>query len=96
MKRANTAVAAAFKAYKLKHPNATKADVKQWVESALDLDTGFAFWETPPTRQVRNVNGWSQPLFANTISNLLASDRAWQPPLNICAVHIRAAFEGYS
>lgn len=57
MKRALTAVATAFKAYKLKHPNATKADVKQWVESALDPDTGFAFWETPPTRQVCHFNG---------------------------------------
>ena len=42
----------AFKAHKSKHPNATKADIKQWVESAINLNTGFAFWESPPTRNV--------------------------------------------
>nr|VWP01047.1 Glycerol-1-phosphatase [Ganoderma boninense] len=27
------------------------ADIKKWADSAIDADTRFAFWETPPTRQ---------------------------------------------
>ncbi|PIL36990.1 hypothetical protein GSI_00682 [Ganoderma sinense ZZ0214-1] len=47
--RAINAVAAGYKQFKVKHPDASKHDVADWANDAMDVKTGFALWEAPPT-----------------------------------------------
>ncbi|KAI1786867.1 hypothetical protein LXA43DRAFT_1098816 [Ganoderma leucocontextum] len=104
-KRANNLVAAAYKAYKSKHPNATKADVSQWVKSALDPDTGFALWETPPTREDPMAHGsllstFVLSTFAPHISATADSHFEERPPpigaLSLALAAIDFTFMAYS
>ena len=54
MERANKAVKIGYSAFMAQYPKATKRDVAQWADDALDEASGCAFWEFPPTPTVRN------------------------------------------
>ncbi|KAI1788195.1 hypothetical protein LXA43DRAFT_1097527 [Ganoderma leucocontextum] len=59
-------VKAGYEEFKLKHRNTTKADIKKWAAKALDPDIGFAFWESPPTREDPTAHGNLQSIYILT------------------------------
>ncbi|KAI1783346.1 hypothetical protein LXA43DRAFT_1102646 [Ganoderma leucocontextum] len=102
--RATKVVKAGYQEFKLKHPKATKADIKTWAIKAVDPDTGLAFWETLPTCEDPMAHGNLQSVYVlttfaphiNAVADSHFEDH--QPPISALSLALAAvdfAFSAY-
>ncbi|KAI1785119.1 hypothetical protein LXA43DRAFT_1100679 [Ganoderma leucocontextum] len=102
--RAINVAATAYQNFKTEHPNASKRDVANWAEGAMDLKTGFALWEVPPTdKDPKPHGGLRSPCVLQTFGphfkSICGSILADSPPpigaLSLALAALDVAFQCY-